>query len=230
MDQPAVLLLVGAAAQQLKDRLEASGYSSISCKLAEVPKLLAGVQLAAVLISKDACDICLQLRNYYGEENAPALLLEASHNDLAARSLCLEWGADDYWLADAPPSDLLQRLRHQIQLHQQTPKSIAAINPHQLSLGNLRLDQKERRAWRGNRDLGLTAREYALLLILIEQPGVCVSRKTILEQVWGLTETSEANIIEVYVRYLRRKLEADGEKRLIHTVRGHGYCLRSNDS
>jgi DNA-binding response OmpR family regulator len=218
------LLLVGAAAQQLKERLEASGYNTISWELVQAKdKLLGGESFAGILLSDEAIQLCDHLRQHYGLNNGPALLLRANQNDLAARRLCLDHGADDFWLADAPPSDLLRRLRRLIP--EQLPTK---LNPNLLRLADLSLDQRERRAWRGNRDLGLTAREYGLLLLLIEQQGVCVSRKEILEQVWGLTETSEANIIEVYVSYLRRKLEANGEKRLIHTVRGQGYCLRSN--
>ena len=219
------LLLLGTAAQQLKERLEASGYLTSSWSLEQASQnLQAGGLFAGVLLSGEAIKFCVALRQHYGDKNGPALMLEAPSNNLAARSLCLELGADDFWLADAPPSDLLRRLRQQIQRQQPA----APFNPNLLSLAELVLDQNEKQAFRGNRNLNLTAKEYDLLLVLFKQQGVCVSRKQILEQVWGLAETSEANIIEVYVRYLRRKLEADGEGRLIHTVRGHGYCLRTN--
>ena len=80
-------------------------------------------------------------------------------------------------------------------------------------------------AWRGQRSLALTAREFALLQLLLHQAGEVVSRDTILEVVWPDQDSAASNIIEVYVRYLRQKLELGGERRLIHTVRGQGYCL-----
>ena len=73
--------------------------------------------------------------------------------------------------------------------------------------------------------MALTAREYALLLLLIEHRGQVLSREQILRQVWHDQRGAASNVIEVYVRYLRQKLEQEGEKRLIHTVRGQGYCL-----
>jgi DNA-binding response OmpR family regulator len=78
---------------------------------------------------------------------------------------------------------------------------------------------------RGARSVNLTAREYALLLHLLEHRGQVLSREQILQQVWHDQQGAASNVIEVYVRYLRQKLEEAGEKRLIHTVRGRGYCL-----
>jgi len=78
---------------------------------------------------------------------------------------------------------------------------------------------------RGQRLLALTAREYALLQLLMEHSGQVLSRDQILRQVWHDQRGAASNVIEVYVRYLRQKLEEHGEKRLIHTVRGQGYCL-----
>jgi DNA-binding response OmpR family regulator len=77
-----------------------------------------------------------------------------------------------------------------------------------------------------NTQIALTAREYQLLLFLIERAGQVLSRETILRNIWSDQQGAASNVIEVYVRYLRQKLEQDGEARLIHTVRGQGYCLR----
>ena len=73
--------------------------------------------------------------------------------------------------------------------------------------------------------MGLTAREYQVLLLLLERKGTVVSRELILRQVWNDDQATTSNVIEVYVRYLRQKLEEGGERRLIHTIRGQGYCL-----
>jgi DNA-binding response OmpR family regulator len=78
---------------------------------------------------------------------------------------------------------------------------------------------------RGRREIALTAREYQLLLLLIRRAGEVVVRERILREIWDDQPGAASNVIEVYVRYLRQKLEEDGERRLIHTVRGQGYCL-----
>ena len=94
-----------------------------------------------------------------------------------------------------------------------------------LQMADLRLDPVARQVWRGQRQLTLTAREYQLLLLLLRHRGTVVSRERILEEIWAEQGGGASNVIEVYVRYLRQKLEQDGEPRLIHTVRGRGYCL-----
>jgi DNA-binding response OmpR family regulator len=99
-------------------------------------------------------------------------------------------------------------------------------------VGDLVLNPSTRQVKRGARPVGLTAREYQLLLLLLERKGTVVSRELILRQVWNdgqasnsSNSNSSSNVIEVYVRYLRQKLEEGGERRLIHTIRGQGYCL-----
>jgi DNA-binding response OmpR family regulator len=94
-----------------------------------------------------------------------------------------------------------------------------------LQLADLSLDPANRQVKRGRRIVALTAREYQLLLLLLERRGQVVSRDLIQRRVWNDDRGCTSNVIEVYVRYLRQKLEQEGEKRLIHTVRGRGYCL-----
>ncbi|MFO0103788.1 MAG: winged helix-turn-helix domain-containing protein, partial [Cyanobium sp.] len=94
-----------------------------------------------------------------------------------------------------------------------------------LQVGDLSLDPLSRSVKRGPRPVALTAREYQLLLLLLERQGTVVSRELILRRVWNDDQGTSSNVIEVYVRYLRQKLEEGGERRLIHTVRGQGYCL-----
>ena len=132
----------------------------------------------------------------------------------------LRSGATDFWLSSAGASDLLMRLR----LHR---KLIDKGRPEadRLNLGDLSLIPSRHEVRRGQRLLALTAREYALLQLLMEHSGQVLSRDQILRQVWQDQRGAASNVIEVYVRYLRQKLEEQGEKRLIHTVRGQGYCL-----
>jgi DNA-binding response OmpR family regulator len=94
-----------------------------------------------------------------------------------------------------------------------------------LQEGDLSLDPLSRSVKRGPRLVALTAREYALLLLLLERKGTVVNRDLILRRVWNDDRGTSSNVIEVYVRYLRQKLEEGGERRLIHTIRGRGYCL-----
>ena len=228
------LLLVGQSAMAMATRLEASGYETRCWPLPEAEALLAATgprlePVLAVVLADEGRQLAVPLREQLSGALEVPLLLEVANDDVAARSHCLHWGASDFWLQDAAPSDLLRRLRLHLQAHQPQPAPLAApAQKNLLQQGDLRLDPKQRRAWRGQRELPLTAREYALLLVLVERRGETVSREAILEEVWGQSEEQgNGNVIEVYVRYLRRKLEEKGERRLIHTVRGMGYCLRS---
>jgi len=94
-----------------------------------------------------------------------------------------------------------------------------------LRLADLRLVPASAKVWRGSRLIELTAREYQLLLFFLRHPGEVISRDKILQLVWGHSESGGSNVIDVYVRYLRQKLEAGGEGRLLQTVRGQGYAL-----
>jgi two-component system, OmpR family, response regulator NblR len=148
---------------------------------------------------------------------APILLLMA-HDTIADRIVCLESGADDYLLKPYHPSDFLRT----IGLYLHTNVGVG----EQLRFGDLVLDLVTHRVLRSDRAIELTVKEYELLRYLMSQPEIELTREQILENVWGYEFLGESNVIEVYVRYLRLKLEKDGGKRLIQTVRGVGYVLR----
>ena len=95
-----------------------------------------------------------------------------------------------------------------------------------LQVGDLQVDLSGKTARRNGRDLALTSREYQLLVLLLRHQPQVVSRERILREIWPEERSAASNVVEVYVRYLRRKLEAEGQSRLIHTVRGEGYRLR----
>ena len=230
------LLLIGERALELRERLEASGYDTVGWSGKDaIQSIRAGLipqeRVKAVLITSDELAVVPLLKQTCGAGEAMPLLVEAEADDLAARSQCLRLGATDFWIQDAPPSDLLQRLRLQLALEPRASTLFdapAESSCSPLKLLDLRLEPRQRRAWRGERELQLTEREYSLLLLLLEHQGGSVSRQQILEEVWGQSdEDANDNVIEVYVRYLRRKLEENGERRLIHTVRGVGYTLRT---
>lgn len=147
----------------------------------------------------------------------PILLLTA-RDSLEDRVACLEAGADDYLLKPYRTDEFLQRVQLYLKLEPQ--------NQAQLQFGGLTLDLDTRQARRNGRPIDLTMKEFELLRYLMEHPREVLTREQILENVWGYEFMGESNVIEVYVRYLRLKIEAEGEKRLIQTVRGVGYVLR----
>ena len=104
----------------------------------------------------------------------------------------------------------------------------AGANSSVLSFGDLKVDTDSREVYRGNRLISLTRTEYSLLELLVAHPRKVLSRDEILEAVWGYEFPTSGNALEVYIGYLRRKTEAEGEPRLIHTVRGVGYVLKED--
>ncbi|MFZ9849121.1 MAG: winged helix-turn-helix domain-containing protein [Vulcanococcus sp.] len=209
----ATLLLLGAEAEALASRLEASGYS---CVLGEGRRSEWRRCHLVLLAAAEAQRIPTLQRELPGVP----LLLDIGEDGLAARSQLLRSGASDFWLSSQGASDLLLRLRLHLKLiHQGQPSA------DRLSLGDLCVVPSRHEVRRGSRPVALTAREYALLLMLLEHRGQVLSRDQILQRVWHDQQGAASNVIEVYVRYLRQKLEQQGEKRLIHTVRGQGYCL-----
>ena len=209
-----ILLLLGGAAHALAPRLEASGYT---CQQGDHQDPASWGSADLGVLAVEAAGAIPQLRRQWP---ALPLLLDIETDSVMGRSETLSSGADDFWLSTAGPSDLLMRLR----LHSNLVKRAAARHDR-LRLADLSLVPNRQEAWRGQRALALTAREFSLLQLLLQQAGEVVSRDTILQVVWPDQANAASNIIEVYVRYLRQKLELDGERRLIHTVRGFGYCL-----
>ena len=226
----APLLLVGSEAEALAPRLALSGYLPLRLQPGQadpVPVRLDAPGAAdvgpaptplAVLLSPGEEGRIPELRRRWG---SLPILLGLADDSVEGRSRTLVSGADDFWLTGVGPSELLTRLR----LHRQLPAAPAA-GPECLQVADLQLFPASRRVSRGGRDLALTAREYQLLLLLLEHRGQVLSREQILRRVWPDQQQGGAsNVIEVYVRYLRQKLEQGGERRLLHTVRGRGYCL-----
>ena len=217
----ALLLLVGRSALALAPRLSASGYSTVDLTDFEFTEL-AGLKnqgpVAAVLAADQRHRIA-ELRHRF---TRLPILLDLVDDSVDARAEFLHTGADDFWLSGSAPSDLLMRLRLHCTLSQRQP-----IRPSLLQLKNddLCLDPSTREVWRGGRSLVLTTREFMLLHTLLQHQGHVLSREQLLQQVWQDERANSGNVVEVYVRYLRQKLEAEGEGRLLHTIRGRGYCL-----
>ena len=207
-----IVLLLGQAAEALAPRLEASGYTPML-----EPDLAADTAPQAILLAASEEARIPELRERHG---AIPILLDQGDDTIEARVHCLSSGADDFWLSGLGPSDLLMRLRLHLDIGQR-----ANVPAQLMQVGDLVVNPMGRQVKRGSRPVALTAREYQLLLLLLERKGTVVSREQILRHVWNDQQGAASNVIEVYVRYLRQKLEDGGERRLIHTVRGQGYCL-----
>ena len=214
-----LLLLVGTDAVVLASRLTASGYATVDWLSAGVASssVQVGDEPAAAILSADQSTLIADLRQMFGPM---PILLDLQQDSVEARSACLRSGADDFWLSTIGPSDLLMRLR----LHR-TIQDRIGHRPALLTVEDLSLDPINRQVRRGARPIALTAREYALLVVLMRQSGRVFSRDELLQQVWQDERVGSSNLVEVYVRYLRQKLEEGGEPRLLNTVRGLGYCL-----
>jgi two-component system, OmpR family, response regulator NblR len=169
------------------------------------------------LASNNALIFVRELRDR-GQTLPIILLLDGDH--LLDRLSCLESGADDYLAKPYQASELLKLLGFYLQA--------VPVSHQKLVFADLMLDLDTRHAVRGQRSIELTAKEFELLRYLMEHPAEILTREQILENVWGYESGGESNVIEVYVRYLRIKLQEAGEKRLIQTVRGLGYVLREN--
>jgi two-component system response regulator MprA len=165
----------------------------------------------------DGLEVCRRLR---AASSVPILMLTAK-DAVADRVQGLDAGADDYLVKPFALDEVLARLR--ALLRRAKPET-----PEVLTFADLRLDTGTHQAFRGERAIELTAKEYELLELFLQHPRQVLTREVIYDRVWGYDFGGESNIIEVYVRYLRQKTELDGEERLLHTVRGVGYVLREN--
>ena len=166
----------------------------------------------------DGLAVCRQLR---GEGRRVPILVLTARAGVADRVAGLDAGADDYLTKPFALDELLARLRALLR------RSGAEDHDAELRLADLTLDPNTRECHRGERLIELTRTEHLLLELFLRNPRIVLSRTRIFEHVWGYDFGPESNSLEVYVGYLRRKLEADGEPRLLHTVRGVGYVLKS---
>ncbi|MDH6061034.1 response regulator transcription factor [Chrysosporum bergii ANA360D] len=150
---------------------------------------------------------------------APVLVLMA-RDTVDDRVACLEAGADDYVLKPYRSEDFLKLIRLYLKPDVESTE--------ELRFGDLVLDTATRRVIQNGRSIELTMKEFELLRYLMEHPREVLTREQILENVWGYDFMGESNVIEVYIRYLRLKIENENHKRLIQTVRGVGYVLRES--
>lgn len=199
--------------------LAADGEEALGKVQAERPEM---VILDVMMPKFDGLEVCRELRSQ--GDDVPILLLTA-RDSVSERVAGLDAGADDYLTKPFALEELLARTRSLVR-RAARPAAVEAEQSEILKFEDLELDPVTRDVTRGGRQISLTRTEFALLELLLRNPRKVLSRTTILEDVWGYDFPTSGNALEVYIGYLRRKTEADGEPRLIQTVRGVGYVLR----
>ncbi|GAB3347866.1 response regulator transcription factor [Amycolatopsis echigonensis] len=198
--------------------LAANGAEGIETIRAENPD---GVILDVMMPVLDGLDSCRLLR---AEGNFVPILMLTARSGVADRVTGLDAGADDYLVKPFALKELLSRVRALLRrVEYDTPRPAAGAA---LGFADLVLDPATREVRRGDRPVRLTRTEFAMLEAFLRHPRIVLTRAAMSEQVWGYDFGSGSNGLDVYVSYLRRKLEEGGEPRLLHTVRGVGYVLR----
>jgi two-component system response regulator MprA len=170
----------------------------------------------------DGLDACRRLRA--DGVHVPVLMLTA-RDSVGDRVAGLDAGADDYLVKPFALQELQARLRALLRRSQLTTADEAG---RRLVFADLTLDEQTHEVWRGERLLRLTRTEFAILEVFLRHPRQVLSRSVLFQQVWGYDFGETSNSVHVYMGYLRRKLEAEGEPRLLHTVRGVGFVLRED--
>jgi two-component system response regulator MprA len=163
-------------------------------------------------------EVCHEIRDF---SDAPIIMLSVRNNE-RDKVRALDSGADDYVVKPFELEELMARVRA---LLRRTQTDRATL----LTFEDLTLDTSTRQAFRNERTIDLTAKEYDLLELFLRHPHQVLTRELIFDRVWGYDFGGESNVLDVYIRYLRQKLEEKGEARLIHTVRGVGYVLRKEN-
>ncbi len=192
----------------------ATGAAAMAEMRAGSPELLL---LDLLLPDDDGIEVCKRIRA--AGEHIPILMLTA-RDTVADRIAGLEAGADDYLVKPFSTAELVARVRALLRrARDRAPGPVRRF-------ADVTLDASTHEVHRGDRLVPLTRREFDLLMLFLDNPDTVMARERLLADAWGFASSVETNSVDVYVGYLRRKLEEAGEPRLIHTVRGVGYVLR----
>ena len=215
-DDPAILKVLqrGLAYEGYTVDIATDGRTGLNQARDHRPDL---VILDIMLPNMDGLEVCRRLRT---GGSLPILMLTAK-DTIQDRVQGLDAGADDYLIKPFNLDELLARIRALLR-RTQTERSQV------YKFADLTMDTASRQVTRGSRMVQLTAKEYELLELFLRHPRQVLTREVIFDRVWGYDFGGESNVLEVYIRYLRQKLEAEGESRLIHTIRSVGYVLREN--
>lgn len=196
--------------------LVADGAAALEAVRTDPP---AAVVLDVMMPNVDGLTVCRVLRS---EGDRTPILMLTARTETAERVAGLDAGADDYLPKPFDLDELLARLRALLRRTQ--PEADASV----LQVEDLRIDPASRRVWRGDDEVELTKTEFDLLELLARNQGIVLDHTTIYERIWGYDFGPDSKNLAVYIGYLRRKIEADGRARLLHTVRGVGYTLRAS--
>jgi DNA-binding response OmpR family regulator len=178
------------------------------------------ILLDVMLPTYDGYEIARRLRS--DGSTVPILMLTA-RDGIQDRVRGLDAGADDYLVKPFALAELLARVRalgRRVKMSGQAEASV-------LTIGDLDLDLRSREARRGTRRIELTAREFGLLEMLMRHPGQVMSRSQLLDGVWSYDAVTESNVVDIYIHYLRNKIDRGFDKKLLRTVRGMGYAIRA---
>jgi two-component system response regulator MprA len=200
-----------------KVRVAADGPSGLAAIREETPDV---VVLDVMLPGVDGFEICRRVRSA-GDD--VAILMVTARDAVRDRVTGLDSGADDYLVKPFDHDELLARVRALLRRRAPAPP---AAGSEVLRLGDLEVDPAAMTVRRGGEPVDLTAQEFRLLEHFARHPRVVLSRERLLDAVWGLDARTASNVVDVYVGYLRRKLDHGRPTRLLHTVRGAGYVLR----
>jgi DNA-binding response OmpR family regulator len=211
--QIADLLRRGLIYEGYSVKVAAEGGEGLAAARDRAPDL---VLLDLMLPGMDGLTVCQRLR---AAGDVPIIILTAK-DAVPDRVKGLDAGADDYVVKPFAFDELLARIRALLRRRQ------PATAEDMLRFADLTVNPVTHEVYRGNRRIDLTAREFEMLHLFAQHPRQVITRDTLYDRIWGYDFGGESNIIEVYVRYLRSKLEEGGEPRLIQTVRGVGYALR----
>ena len=222
---PVVLLVDDDAAirRTVAGGLELEGFRVVAASGGRAAlEAIERIRPAAILLDLtmpdlDGLEVLRRLRA--DGDDVPVCVLSA-RDEVGDRVSGLEAGADDYVVKPFAMEEIVARLHA---LLRRRPETVAQTA---VRVGDVELDPRTHKATRGGRDLELTNREFALLEVFLRRPGEVVDRELLHEQVWGYTFDPGTNVTDVFVGYLRRKLEAGGEPRVVHTVRGVGFIMR----
>jgi two-component system OmpR family response regulator len=216
-DEPKMAALVARALREEGHPADVAGRGGDALWMAQAAPYDA-IVLDVMLPDVDGFEILRRLRD--GRVWTPVLMLTA-RDAVADRVGALDGGADDYLTKPFSFEELLARLRAIVRRR-------PVERPTMLRVGSLRLDPAARRAWRGDVELDLSTREFALLEVFMRRPGEALSRLQLLEGAWDMAFESRSNVVDVYVRYLREKVDRPFGLASLETIRGTGYRLRED--
>ena len=205
-------------------KLIAEGYSVDSCFNGEEAETFIrtaeydGIILDIMMPKKDGLSLLKELRNR--KSRVPVLLLTAK-DSIRDRVAGLDSGADDYLIKPFSFDELCARIRAMLRKADSSPSNVFTV-------ADLSVDTASKKVRRGEKDIELSAKEYALLEYMIRNKGIVLSREKIENHIWNFDYEGGTNVIDVYISYLRRKIDFGFEKKLIRTVRGSGYVIRED--